>query len=88
MVKTLKPVPAFADEAEERLFWETHDSTEYLDWGKAARVRMPNLKPSSTSISLRLPSPLLERIKVAANKRDVPYQSLIKLWLSEKIEEA
>ena len=88
MTRKLKPVPAFATEAEERQFWETHDSTEYLDWSNAQRVRMPNLKPTSTAISLRLPVPLLERIKVAANKRDVPYQSLIKTWLAEKIDGA
>ena len=85
MSKTLKPVPEFANEAAERQFWETHDSTDHVDWSKAARVRMPNLKPSSTAISLRLPLPLLERIKIAANKRDVPYQSLIKMWLAEKV---
>lgn len=86
MTKTAKPVPTFASEAEERAFWETNDFSEHVDWSKAERVRLPNLKPSSTSISLRLPNALLERIKVAANKRDVPYQSLIKTWLSEKID--
>jgi predicted DNA binding CopG/RHH family protein len=86
MTKTAKPVPTFASEAEERAFWESNDSSEHVDWSKAERVRLPNLKPSSTSISLRLPNGLLERIKVAANKRDVPYQSLIKTWLSEKID--
>jgi predicted DNA binding CopG/RHH family protein len=86
MIKTAKPVPSFASEAEERAFWEANDSSEHVDWSKAERVRLPNLKPSSTSISLRLPNALLERIKVAANKRDVPYQSLIKTWLSEKID--
>ena len=85
MSKALKPIPDFATEAEEREFWETHDSTEYLDWSKAIRVRFPNLKPSSSPISLRLPLPLLEQIKVAANKRDVPYQSLIKVWLAERV---
>ena len=86
MSKKTKPVPAFKTEAEERAFWETHDSSDYIDWSKAESVRLPNLKPSSTSISLRLPNALLERIKVAANKRDVPYQSLIKTWLAEKID--
>ncbi|ESZ13040.1 BrnA antitoxin family protein [Mesorhizobium sp. L48C026A00] len=86
MTKTAKPVPTFTSEAEERAFWESNDSSEHVDWSKAERVRLPNLKPSSTSISLRLPNGLLERIKVAANKRDVPYQSLIKTWLSEKID--
>lgn len=85
MNKTLKPIPAFADEAEERRFWETHDSTEYLDWSKAERVRFPRLKPSTTAISIRLPVGLLERIKVAASRQDVPYQSLIKVWLAERV---
>ena len=88
MSKTLKPIPDFADEAAERSFWETHDSTEYLDWSKALTVRMSNLKPTSTAISLRLPLSLLERIKIVANKQDVPYQSLIKVWLAEKLAEA
>jgi predicted DNA binding CopG/RHH family protein len=87
MASKLKPIPAFANEAEERRFWETHDSTDYVDWTKAVHVRLPNLKPSTTSISLRLPMPLLERIKIAANKRDVPYQSLIKTWLAEKLDQ-
>jgi len=86
MTKTVKPIPRFRSEAEERKFWETHDSTDYLDWSKAKRVRFPNLKLSTQSISLRLPLGLLERIKLAANKRDVPYQSLIKVWLAEKVE--
>ena len=84
MNKKLKSTPKFSDEAAERRFWETHDSSDYVDWNKAERVRLPNLKPSTESISLRLPVTLLERIKVAANKRDVPYQSLIKTWLAEK----
>ena len=75
----------FKTEAEERKFWETHDSTDYVDWSKAVRVRFPNLKPSTTAISIRLPLGLLEQIKIAANKRDVPYQSLIKMWLAEKV---
>jgi predicted DNA binding CopG/RHH family protein len=82
----MKTIPKFKSEADERKFWESHDSTEYLDWSKAKKVNLPNLKPSSTSISLRLPNGLLERIKIAANKRDVPYQSLIKTWLAEKLE--
>jgi predicted DNA binding CopG/RHH family protein len=88
MTRKLKPLPAFANEADERRFWETHDSAEYVDWSKAEKVRFPNLKPSSTAISLRLPIPILERIKIEANKRDVPYQSLIKMWLAEKVGEA
>jgi predicted DNA binding CopG/RHH family protein len=81
----LKPIPVFKNESDERKFWETHDSTDYVDWSKARRVRFPNLKPSTTSISIRLPIGLLEDIKIAANKRDVPYQSLIKMWLAEKV---
>ena len=86
MSRTGRPVPQFASEAEERAFWESQDSSGHVDWSKAERVRLPNLKPSSTSISLRLPNALLERIKVAAGKRDVPYQSLIKIWLAEKLD--
>ena len=81
-----KSLPQFETEAEERAFWESHDSADHIDWSKAARVRLPKLKPSSTAISLRLPNALLERIKVAAGKRDVPYQSLIKIWLAEKLD--
>ena len=81
----LKPLPEFATEADERAFWESHDSTDYVDWSRAERARFPNLKPSTRSISLRLPQTLLDEIKVAANKRDVPYQSLIKVWLSERV---
>jgi len=80
------PVPQFATEAEERAYWETHDSSDRINWNSAERMRLPNLKPSSTSISLRLPNTLLERIKTAAGKRDVPYQSLIKIWLAEKVD--
>jgi len=87
MSKNPRAIPKFRSEAEERRFWETHDSSDYVDWAKAKRVRLPNLKPSTTSISLRLPVALLDRIKVAANKRDVPYQSLIKTWLAEKTDE-
>jgi predicted DNA binding CopG/RHH family protein len=82
----LKSIPAFKTEAEEKTFWETHDSTDYIAWNKAERVRFPNLKPSTTAISIRLPLGLLEQIKIAANKRDVPYQSLIKIWLAEKVK--
>ena len=80
------PVPSFTTEAEERRFWETHDSADHLDWSRAARVRLPALKPSTTAISLRLPVAMLERIRVTANKRDVPYQSLIKMWLAERLD--
>jgi predicted DNA binding CopG/RHH family protein len=86
MNKKLKPVPRFQSEAEERAFWESHDTADYFDLSKAQRVRFPNLKLSTTSISLRLPQELLDRIKIAANKRDVPYQSLIKIWLRERVD--
>jgi predicted DNA binding CopG/RHH family protein len=86
MTKKLKAVPKFSTEAEERAFWESHDTADYFDLSKARRVRLPNLKLSTTAISLRLPMSLLERIKIASNKKDVPYQSLIKVWLTEKVE--
>jgi predicted DNA binding CopG/RHH family protein len=83
-----KPPLKFKNEAEERAFWESKgsDSTEYLDWTKARRIVLPNLKPSTKTISLRLQQHLLDAIKAAANARDAPYQSLIKVWLQEKIE--
>ena len=86
MSRKARPYPQLRDEAEERQFWESHNSSDYVDWSRAERVRMPNLRPSTKSISLRLPVMLLERIKIAANKRDVPYQSLIKTWLAEKAD--
>ena len=85
MSRKRKAIPEFKTEAEERAFWESHDSSEYVDWNNAERARLPNLKPSTKTISLRLPVGLLERIKIEANKRDVPYQSLIKAWLDEDI---
>ncbi len=85
MKKHLKPIPKFTAEATERKFWETHQSTGYVDWSGAQHARFPNLKPSTQSISLRLPLHMLERLKIEANKRDVPYQSLIKIWLDEKL---
>jgi predicted DNA binding CopG/RHH family protein len=86
MKKKLKPIPQFADEKEEQLFWERNDSSDYLDWSKARKVVMPNLKPTTKTISLRLPQHLLDSIKSAAHARDVPYQSLIKVWLQEKLD--
>jgi len=86
MNKKLKTVPKFRSEADERAFWETQDTADYFDLSKARRVQFPNLKLSTTAISLRLPQGLLDRIKIAANKRDVPYQSLIKVWLAEKVD--
>ncbi|MFN7087888.1 MAG: BrnA antitoxin family protein [Burkholderiales bacterium] len=88
MRKKPKAAPRFKSEAEERAFWEAHDSAELVDWSKAKRATLPNLKPTTQSISLRLPLHLLERIKAAANARDVPYQSLIKVWLEEKAKKS
>ncbi|MGH8656528.1 MAG: BrnA antitoxin family protein [Gammaproteobacteria bacterium] len=87
MKAKLKPIPQFQSEAEERAFWETHDTSQYFDSSKTQQARFPNLKSSTQAISLRLPLALLERIKFEANRRDVPYQSLIKIWLAEKIEQ-
>jgi len=85
MKSASKLAPGFPSEADERAYWEREDSTTDLDWRRAKRVRLPNLQPSTTAISLRLPVSLLEEIKIAAHKRDVPYQSLIKMWLAEKV---
>ena len=87
MSNKLKPVPDFRSEAAERKFWQTHDTTDYFDNAKSAQVVFPNLKPSTRTISLRLPAHLLDGIKAAANSRDVPYQSLIKVWLQEKLQQ-
>ncbi|WP_018649438.1 MULTISPECIES: BrnA antitoxin family protein [unclassified Thioalkalivibrio] len=83
-----KKIPEFQDEAEERAFWESHDSSDYVDWGRAKAVELPNLKPSTKTISLRLPESLLDHIKIEANKRDMPYQSLIKAWLADDVKQA
>ncbi len=87
-MKPKKRIPKFRSEAEERRFWATHDSTEYLDWSKAKRGLFPNLKPSVKTISIRLPESLLNSLKTLANQRDVPYQALVKLILAEQVEEA
>jgi predicted DNA binding CopG/RHH family protein len=84
-IKKLKKLPKFKNEDEEREFWDKADSTEYFDWSKAKRVKFPNLKPSTETISLRLPLGLLEDIKIQANKRDIPYQSYIKTILHDSI---
>ncbi|MGA2119768.1 MAG: BrnA antitoxin family protein [Bryobacteraceae bacterium] len=81
-----KPVPEFHSENEEREFWATHDSTEFIDWRSAERRKFPNLKPTLRTISLRLPVHMIEDLKVLANKRDVPYQSLLKVFLAERLE--
>lgn len=85
-MKKLKLIPKFKTEDEERAFWAAHDSTEYIDWSKAEQVIFPNLRPSTESISLRLPKYLLVRIKQIANAKDVPYQSLIKIFLADRVD--
>jgi len=89
MPKRLKSVPAFTNGVEERAFWEApqNDSTEYVDWSKAKLVSFPKLRPSTETISLRMPEDLLNTIRTHARKLDVPYQSLIKLWCAEKAAE-
>ena len=82
----MKVIPEVKNEEDERQFWAEHDSTEYVDWSKAKRGVFPNLKPSTKTISLRLPESMLEELKLLANKNDVPYQSLVKVFLSERIE--
>jgi predicted DNA binding CopG/RHH family protein len=86
-VSKLKKVPKFKSEREELEFWSTHDSADYLDYSKTKRALFPNLKPSTRTISIRLPESLIEHLKVLANKRDIPYQSLLKMFLVEKVEE-
>ena len=85
-MKKLKPIPKFRNTQEWADFWMTHDTTEYVDWSKAEKAIFPNLKPTTESISLRLPSFLLTRIKQLANEKDVPYQSLMKVFLSERVK--
>jgi predicted DNA binding CopG/RHH family protein len=80
-----KKIPEFRTEDEERAFWSVHDSTEYVDWSSATPVRLPNLKTTLRTISLRLPVSMIEELKILANKRDVPYQSLLKVFLAERI---
>jgi predicted DNA binding CopG/RHH family protein len=81
-----KKIPMFNTEEQERYFWKTHDSSDYIDWDEAEEVTLQKLKPSTKTISIRLPESLLEELKVLANKRDVPYQSLLKIYLSERID--
>ena len=86
MKPVLKDIPVFQNEDEERAFWATHDTTEYINWDDAEEVILPTLKPSTRTISLRLPEPMLQELRLIANKRDVPYQSLIKIFLKERID--
>jgi len=81
----MKKIPKFKSEKEEQEFWAAVDSTQHIDWKKGRKMVLPNLKPSLKTISLRLPEPMLEELKLLANKRDVPYQSLLKIFLSERI---
>jgi predicted DNA binding CopG/RHH family protein len=80
-----KAVPAFANERKEREFWETHDASPFVDWEKARIAVFPDLRPSTETISLRLPTALLSELKALASKRDVPYQSLLKVFLAERV---
>ena len=82
----IKPIPNFASEDEERDFWDNHDSTEFVDWTSARRLTLSNLKPSTKTISIRLPESLLDELKLLANRRDVPYQSLLKVFLAERVD--
>jgi predicted DNA binding CopG/RHH family protein len=82
-----KQIPKFSSEAEEQEFWAEHDSTEYVEWSKGRRAVLPNLKPSTKTISLRLPEHMIEDLKALANKQDVPYQSLLKMYLAERLEQ-
>jgi predicted DNA binding CopG/RHH family protein len=86
-MKRLKKIPKFDSEDQERKFWAKHDPAEYFDFSKATRVTFPNLKPTSRTISIRLPESLLESIKVIANRADVPYQSMMKILLDQKVAE-
>jgi predicted DNA binding CopG/RHH family protein len=82
-----RPIPSFSSEDQEREFWAKEDSSRHIDWSKAQDLTLPNLRPSTRTISIRLPEPMIERLKVLANRRDVPYQSLLKLFVAERIEE-
>jgi predicted DNA binding CopG/RHH family protein len=85
-LKEPKPVPSFRSEEEEREFWHSHDSMDYVDWSKAERVVFPNLKPTARTISLRLPETMIGNLKLLANKRDVPYQSLLKAFPADRLK--
>lgn len=81
-----KALPKFKNEEAEREFWAKHDAADFIDWRRAKSVTFPNLRPSSQTISLRLPRPMLDRLKLLANKRDVPYQSLLKMFVADRLE--
>ncbi len=82
-----KKIPEFKNEAEEQKFWSKNDSTDFIDWSRAESTEFRSLKPSAHSISLRLPDALLSKLKILANKKDVPYQTLLKIFLSERVDE-
>ncbi|MEA2342615.1 MAG: hypothetical protein QOF63_784 [Thermoanaerobaculia bacterium] len=86
-MKPRKKIPTFKDEDEEREFWGKADSTEYIDWSKAQRITLPNFRPTLRTISLRLPESMIAELKLLANQRDVPYQSLLKVFLADRISE-
>ena len=86
-MRKLRKLPKFKNEKDEFAFWANHDSTEYVDYSKAKKMLLPKLKPSTRTISIRLPESLIDHLKVLANKRDVPYQSLLKMYLIEKVEQ-
>ena len=85
--KAVRNLPKFETEDQEREFWTKHDSADYVDWSKAKRVKLVKLRPTTRTISIRLPETMIERLKLLANKRDVPYQSLLKMYVAEKLEE-
>lgn len=84
--KQFKKIPDFKNEKEEQEFWAVHDSSEYVDWDRAEKMTLPKLKPSLKTISIRLPEMMIEELKLLANKRDVPYQSLMKMFIAERVE--
>jgi len=86
MTSTRKKIPQFSSEADEREFWASSDSTDYIDWSSSEKIVLPKLKPTLRTISLRLPEAMIAELKRLANKRDVPYQSLLKLFLAERIK--
>lgn len=85
-MKTLKRIPNFSSQEEEKAFWETHDSSEFMDWGEAKKVRFPKLQKSAKTISIRMPVDMIEEVKVQANKLDIPYQSYLKMIISQGIK--
>lgn len=86
MRSTRKKIPKFSSEAEERAFWGQEDSTDYIDWSKASEATLPKLRPTLRTISIRLPEAMIAELRRLANKRDVPYQSLLKVFLAERLQ--